>query len=215
MEISIASFAQSPASWSFFDQYLELRRRKFCSELGWSIWSDDRVELDQYDNPNTFYSYVHEKGVLVAAARLIPADLEWHGWRNLLVDAHKGMVPAIPPGFLPPDFDFTSSFECSRLVVDEDNLPSTSKAHLSALNLLVQGLIHAASLQNGRKMLSLSPPPLKRGLRMAGFDVAFEGAPYTCPDDQRSYRVLSMPVPRMPDEMREIPHFSRQAARVA
>ena len=42
---------------AFFD-FLALRKRFFVDELGWDIPHDDSVEMDQYDNPQAYYSVV-------------------------------------------------------------------------------------------------------------------------------------------------------------
>ncbi len=61
---------------AYFD-YLALRKRFFFDTLGWDIPHNDKVEMDQYDNPTAHYSLVLRNGRVVGGARAMATTASW------------------------------------------------------------------------------------------------------------------------------------------
>ncbi len=171
-------------------QFFALRKKTFIDGLGWSLETTGDLETDQYDNPNCTYLIVCKRGLVVAGARIIPADKSWYGWTNLMKDSTLGRCPAIDADLFPPEFDFTGSYECSRLVVDHAALTSAEVSE--AFDHLGRAFRDVAMARNLRTYLSLSPPALRRKFCAMGFQVSAIGKRYICPDDGRRYQVLRL-----------------------
>ena len=60
-----------------FYEFLELRKMFFVDQLGWDIPHDDRVEMDQYDNPLAHYSLVLRDGHVIGGARAMSTKSAW------------------------------------------------------------------------------------------------------------------------------------------
>ena len=85
---------------AFYD-YLRLRKHFFVDTLGWDIPHNDDVEMDQYDNPNAFYSLVLRNGEVIGGARTMPTTSKWGSHSYMLKDALDGKLNDIPPDIVP------------------------------------------------------------------------------------------------------------------
>lgn len=179
-----------PKFLPFYVQFLRLRKRVFVDQAGWSLPTHGDLELDQYDNPNTTYLLIIHNGQTVAGARVIPSDQEWHGWTNLVRDAVAGRIDGVDRDILPKDYDFSGSFECSRLVMDHDLLSRQDAA--AAFRLLGVAFDTVAKSRHFKVYLSISPPALLRKYRALGFNARAVGRKFTCPDDGKKYAVLRL-----------------------
>ena len=178
---------------AFYD-FLALRKRFFVDTLGWDIPHDDRVEMDQYDNPKAWYSLVLRDGEVVGGARAMATTATWGSHTYMLRDAVQGKLIDIPQSIMDNDVAQADVWECTRLVMSDD--VSTHADRQTCLKLIVQGLIDVAADEGATKLMSLSPLALMRALRQLGFGAERIGDPYLNEGDGRRYAVLAMPAAR-------------------
>jgi N-acyl-L-homoserine lactone synthetase len=174
-----------------FHDYLRLRKSFFVDELGWDIPHNDEVEMDQYDNPCSFYSLVLKRGRVIGGARAMPTTAAWGRHTYMLRDALRGSLEHIPAEVMPSDVATREIWECTRLVIS--NSVTTQAERADCLSLIVGGLVDIANSNGGAELMSLSPLPLMRALRQLGFAATRLGEPYLNEGDGRRYAVLSMP----------------------
>ncbi len=178
---------------AFFD-YLALRKRFFVDTLGWDIPHDEKVEMDQYDNPLAHYSIVIRDGKVVGGARAMPTTSSWGEYTYMLRDAVAGKLVDIPDQVLDAEIDTPKVWECTRLVISDDVCGHVDRSQ--CLSLIVDGLSFVAAERGGSELMSLSPVTLMRALRQLGYSASRIGEPYSNPGDGRKYAVLSMPTKR-------------------
>lgn len=174
---------------AFYD-YLRLRKRFFVDGLGWDIPHDDKVEMDQYDNPLARYSLVLRDGIVIGGARTMPTTARWGAHTYMLRDALAGKLPDIPASVMPQDIRTPEVWECTRLVIS-DAVRSQSERSL-CLAMIVDGLADVARAHGASQLLSLSPLTLVRALRSLGWQADRIGEPYRNTGDGRQYAVLAM-----------------------
>ncbi|NBR54050.1 MAG: GNAT family N-acetyltransferase [Rhodobacteraceae bacterium] len=174
---------------AYFD-YLALRKRFFVDTLGWDIPHNDKVEMDQYDNPTAHYSLVLRDGQVVGGARTMATTATWGQHTYMLRDAFAGKLVDIPAEVMPADVANAQMWECTRLVISDD--VDTQIDRSECLSLIVGGLIDVAARNGATRLMSLSPISLMRALRELGFDAERIGEPYLNEGDGRRYAVLSM-----------------------
>lgn len=179
---------------SAFFEYLGLRKNFFVDCLKWDVPHDMSLEMDQYDNPTAHYSLVLFKGKVVAGARATPTNAVWGDHTYMLRDAMRGKIDGIPRSAMPDDICSPSTWECTRLVIDD--AMSSAPARRTCLSLIVNGLAEQAHLHGASRLISLSPITLMRSLRQLGFAAERIGAPYASEEDGRRYAVLAMPTHR-------------------
>jgi acyl homoserine lactone synthase len=175
---------------AFYD-YLRLRKHFFVDTLGWDIPHNDDVEMDQYDNPNAFYSLVLRNGEVIGGARTMPTTSKWGSHSYMLKDALDGKLTDIPPDVVPENIVSDRVWECTRLVMS-DKLRSQGERG-QCLQLIVDGLVRTANMHGGSEMVTLSRISLVRALRQQGYDAYQIGAPYKNFGDGHTYAVLGMP----------------------
>lgn len=176
---------------SAFYEYLALRKHFFVDTLGWNIPHNDRVEMDQYDNPLAHYSLVLKDGKVVGGARAMPTTSAWGTHTYMLRDAVAGKLADIPEGVMQSEIETPNVWECTRLVISDDLRGQAERSE--ALSLIVDGLVRIARAEGGDRLMSLSPVSLMRALRQLGYDASRVGEPYLNPGDGRRYAVLTMP----------------------
>lgn len=179
---------------AFYD-YLGLRKRFFVDQLHWDIPHDDRVEMDQYDNPLAHYSVVLREGEVIGGARAMATTAAWGAHTYMLGDAWAGKLTDIPQTVMPGEIATPRMWECTRLVI-ADHVTTHADRSL-CLSLIVDGLIDVARAHGATQLMSLSPLPLMRALRQLGYAADRIGEPYRN-DDGRQYAVLAMPARRAP-----------------
>ncbi len=177
-----------------FFEFLALRKRFFVDTLAWNIPHDDRVEMDQYDNPTASYSVAMLGGRVVGGARIMRFADRWGPHGCMLRDAAEGKLADIPGSTLPPDRTFEQASECTRLVVC-DSLPA-GPLRERALRVIVGGLVDLARRQGSCELVTLTVPSFVRTLRRLGYDASQIGQKYHNSQDGRRYAVLGMPASR-------------------
>ncbi|MFN3661745.1 MAG: acyl-homoserine-lactone synthase [Yoonia sp.] len=175
-----------------FFEFLALRKKVFVDQLGWDIPHDDDVEMDQYDNPQAYYSLVLQDGKVVGGGRAMATTARWGSHTYMLRDAIEGKIIGIPASVVPEAFVTANIWECTRLVVSPEIKDLATSAR--CLELIVEGLVEQAVAQKATDLMSLSPPSLIRTLRKFGYSPSMIGEPYVNAEDGRRYVVLSMPV---------------------
>lgn len=184
-----------------FADYLKLRKKFFVDSLDWKIPHDANVEMDQYDNPNAFYSLVIEDGEVLAGARAMPTTSKWGDHSYMLRDAEIGKIPEIPRLLKSAPVD-SRVWECTRLVVNEKI--TSMRDRMKVLGLIVDGLIEVAETRGGETLLTLSNLWLHRVLNRLGHETTLLCDPYVNADDNHKYAVMAMRVndqvaPILPD----------------
>ena len=144
---------------AYFD-YLALRKRFFVDTLGWHIPHNDKVEMDQYDNPTAHYSLVLRDGQVVGGARTMATTATWGQHTYMLRDAFAGKLVDIPAEVMPADVANAQMWECTRLVISDD--VDTQIDRSECLSLIVGGLIDVAARNGATRLMSLSPISLMR-----------------------------------------------------
>lgn len=178
-----------------FFQFLGLRKRFFVDGLGWDIPHDERVEMDQYDNPSAHYSLVMRDGRVIGGARAMPTTAAWGPHTYMLRDAAKGMLADIPGDVMDADLATPRIWEITRFVV-EDSLCAAERSR--CLTMILDGLVCIAQERGGIELMSLSPVPMVRALRQLGYPAKRVGQPHVDTGDGRRYAVISMPAKRLP-----------------
>ncbi len=175
-----------------FFEYLALRKQFFVDQLGWDIPHDDEVEMDQYDNPQAYYSLVLLDGKVIGGGRAMATTARWGSHTYMLRDAVEGKIIGIPETIVDQIMVTANVWECTRVVVSSD----VKNPALSAqcLALIVDGLAEQARQQGATEMMALSRPSLVRALRKIGYTPRLIGEPYVNADDGRRYVAMSMPV---------------------
>lgn len=187
---------------AFFD-FLALRKAFFVDVLGWDIPHDDRVEMDQYDNPLAQYSVVLRHGKVVGGARAMATTATWGKHTYMLRDAVNGHLIDIPQAVLEQEITTPQVWECTRLVISDE--VTTHADRSECLSLIVDGLIRVAAARGATRLISLSPLSLMRALRQLGYAADRIGEPYHNEGDGRRYAVLSMPAERAMPRMQHVP----------
>lgn len=175
---------------AFYD-YLALRKRFFVDTLGWDIPHNERVEMDQYDNPLAHYSLVLRDGEVIGGARTMPTTSSWGEHTYMLRDAVAGKLIDIPDRVLKDQIETPAIWECTRLVVSDTVQGAAARS--KCLKLIVEGLVRVARQHGATELMSLSPLSLERALRQLGYSAHRIGEPYSNPGDGRRYAVLAMP----------------------
>jgi acyl homoserine lactone synthase len=201
MQNIVFNMAQMHRHGSAFYDFLRLRKSYFVDRLHWDIPHDDDVEMDQYDNPQAWYSLVRtDDGVIVGGARALATTARWGEHGYMLGDAAKGKLEGIPASVLDGVATEPRVWESTRIVVS-DELTTQAERSL-CLSLIMEGVVEVAARHGATEIVGLSLPPLVRALRSLGFPAERRGAPWVCTDDGRTYAVLAMPVrpvaPRRP-----------------
>ena len=173
-----------------FFQFLGLRKRFFVDQLGWDIPHDDKVEMDQYDNPQAHYSLVVRDGEVVGGARTMATSAKWGEHTYMLRDAVCGKLKDIPAEIMRREVASKGVWECTRLVMSDELRTHAERS--TCLSLIVSGLVEVAGQNGAERLISLSPLSLERALRQLGFDASRMGEPYRN-EDGRKYAVLTMP----------------------
>ncbi|MGB3147540.1 MAG: acyl-homoserine-lactone synthase [Paracoccaceae bacterium] len=176
---------------AFYD-YLKLRKEYFVDTLNWDIPHDDQVEMDQYDNPQAYYSLVMQGGEVVGGARALPTTARWGEHTYMMRDAVAGKLPGIPQQLMSKAIVTPMVWECTRLIT-----ASTVDNHADrgrVLSLVMQGVSDIAQHHGASELIAIAPVLLVRAMRQLGWPVSCMSEPYVGKEDGRRYAALTMPV---------------------
>lgn len=196
-----------------FYEFLALRKRFFVDQLGWDIPHDDNVEMDQYDNPNAYYSLVLKDGKVVGGARAMATTAQWGSHTYMLRDAVAGKLIGIPADIVSTAAVADNVWECTRVVISDEI--DTHAARSECLALIVDGLVDEAKAKGATEMMALCPPSFARALRKLGYGADLIGEPYVNSDDNRRYVAMSMPAERRSVRQPDVAHVSKSGPALA
>lgn len=145
------------------------RHRVFVENLGWELNTQDGLELDQFDGPDTVYMVARDdEGQLNGIARLLPTT------RPYLL---QEVFPQLMGQQLPPRQ--ADVWELSRFAAmdfnEQQGNPLSQFSSPVAVGLLRTVLAYAAQ-HDVQRLITVSPLGIERLLRRAGF-AAHRAAP--------------------------------------
>ena len=177
---------------SAFYDFLALRKRFFVDTLGWEIPHDDTVEMDQYDNPNAFYSLAVDNGRVMGGVRLMPTNTVWGKHSYMLRDAVRDRIDGIPMDIMESEIVTPQVWEMTRLVISPDL--RTQQSRSACLGAIGEGLQFIADVTDCQEFMGLTAPTVSRALRQLGYVAENVGETYRCADDGRKYGIMRIPV---------------------
>lgn len=189
MQLHVFDMTTAHEHGSVFWDFLELRKRYFVDQLNWDIPHDERVEMDQYDTPQAFYSVITHNGQVVGGARCMPTTSQWGTAGYMLGDAKRGLLPGIPASIVPGGYEGPGIMEATRLVI-EDFL--TADERRDCLELLVKGIVSESHKRGAHRIIALSHVTLVRAIRKLGYDPEQCGPTYRDPASGKPHAVLTM-----------------------
>ena len=153
-----------------FSKVSSYRYKVFVEALGWELQTQNGIELDQFDRPDTVYVVSQDDdGTINGCARLLPTH------RPYLLGE---IFPQLLNGQTPPKTP--DIWELSRFAaVDFNNRASSALGQFSseiAVSLLKKSIVCAAEL-GAKRIITVSPLGVERLLRRAGFHSHRAGPP--------------------------------------
>ncbi len=157
-------------SASLNDQLAEYRYKVFIEELGWELQTEQGIERDQFDRPDTLYVVARDnQEQIVGCARLLPTTQPY-----LLEE----VFPQLLNGMAPPKSE--EIWELSRFAaLDLASGSGTSSGQFSSeitLQLLDEA-IKCAKQHGAKRLISVSPIGMERLLRNTRHRVHRAGPP--------------------------------------
>ena len=157
-------------SQNLFTKISSYRHKVFVETLGWQLQTQNGLELDQFDRPDTVYVATQDDaGYVNGCARLLPTDQPY-----LLGE----VFPQLMNGQLPPCTP--DVWELSRFAaMDFNNKTSSALGQFSspvAVRLLQESIACAAGY-GAKRLITVSPIGIERLLRKAGFHAHRAGPP--------------------------------------
>ncbi|MDR3391187.1 MAG: acyl-homoserine-lactone synthase [Sulfuriferula sp.] len=153
-----------------FPEISRYRHKVFIEQLGWDLDTQNGMELDQFDRPDTVYVVAQdEEDNVTGCARLLPTTHPY-----LLGD----VFPQLLNGLVPPSSP--DVWELSRFAaVDFSNQTTSALSQFSseiAVGLLRESIACAAR-HGAKRIITVSPLGVERLLRKAGFHAHRAGPP--------------------------------------
>lgn len=146
------------------------RHQVFVEMLGWELQTQNGVELDQFDRPDTLYVITQdEQGRVNGCARLLPTHRPY-----LLGEVFPQLLNGLPPPSTP------DVWELSRFAaVDFNNQTSSARGQFSSPIMveLLRESIACAVAHGAKRLISVSPVGVERLLRRTGFRSHRAGPP--------------------------------------
>ena len=174
------------------NQFYKLRKKHFVDKLEWNLTHNDRIEMDQYDNPNAHYILCMHNGIVIGGARLISTQSMWGESSYMLKDAMLGKISSIPDNVFDKCIEKRDIWEGSRLVISDDVVSHTLRAAI--LYSIIKEIVEFLRDNNSTQLLTFSPVTLRRKVSAMGFPVIQAGSPFRGFEDSRTYAVLSMDI---------------------
>jgi acyl homoserine lactone synthase len=157
-------------STELFSKISHYRYKVFVEKLNWKLDTQNSMELDQFDRPDTVYVVMQdEDGDVAGCARLLPTDQPY-----LLGEVFPQLLNGLTPPCTP------DVWELSRFAaVDFQSKSTGSVAQFSspvAIELLRKS-IACAREKGAKRLITVSPIGIERLLRRAGFHAHRAGPP--------------------------------------
>lgn len=168
--LNFTAGATGELSAGLFERASIYRRRVFVETLGWELDTQNGMELDQFDRPDTVYVVAQDdNGSVNGCARLLPTNQPY-----LLGEVFPQLLNGLPPPCSP------EVWELSRFAaVDFNNHTDSALGQFSspiAIGLL-QESIACAAVHGAKRLITVSPLGIERLLRRAGFHAHRAGPP--------------------------------------
>lgn len=146
------------------------RHRVFVERLGWPLHSEDGLEFDEFDRPDTLYIVAqNDFNEVIGTARLLSTVRPY-----LLDKVFPQLLGGLPAPASP------EIWELSRFAAVDFSVPGRSPSgqfsSAIAVELLQATLVCAAS-RGARRLITVSPLGIERLLRKAGFQSQRAGPP--------------------------------------
>jgi acyl homoserine lactone synthase len=142
------------------------RHKIFIERLGWSLPSQDGMERDQFDRPDTLYVIARESnGAICGCARLLPTTQPY-----LLSEVFPELLGDVPRPHAP------EVWELSRFAATTADTGSMLNATIGTRRLLAAA-ISSAIAQGAKRLITVSPLGVERLLRRMGVHAHRAGPP--------------------------------------
>lgn len=167
--MQVISGAPQQLPQGLYAKVAHYRQRVFVEQLGWALQTQDGMEADQFDRPDTVYVVARDDvDQLIGCARLLPSTRPY-----LLGEIFPQLLNGLSPPCSP------DVWELSRFAAVDLNSQSTGSGQFSspvAIQLLQQAMAYAAG-HGAKRLITVSPLGVERLLRKAGFDAHRAGPP--------------------------------------
>ena len=90
MQFTTLSFDNMHVHGELFTNMLRARHSSFIDQKSWDLPSEDGMEFDQYDTPQSRWIAVHELGKVLAGVRLTPTKARCGVYSYMVRDAQLG-----------------------------------------------------------------------------------------------------------------------------
>lgn len=145
------------------------RHRVFVEQLGWALRSQQSMESDQFDRPDTVYVVAQDDAdQVLGCARLLPTTHPY-----LLGEVFPQLLNGLPPPCS------SEVWELSRFAAVDLNSQTPASGQFSsqvAIKLLQEAMVCAAAL-GAKRLITVSPLGVERLLHRVGFHAHRAGPP--------------------------------------
>ncbi|MEM9319835.1 MAG: acyl-homoserine-lactone synthase [Pseudomonadota bacterium] len=160
MQSTTLSFGNMHVHGDLFTNMLRARHRTFIDQKAWDLPSEDGMEFDQYDTPQSRWIAVHELGQVLAGVRLTPTTASCGIYTYMLRDAQRGLLDTIPDDLLWNEAPVAENiWDANRMFVARD-VPAAKRRHVQVQ--LITGMIAGARSHGASMLLGLLPTPVQR-----------------------------------------------------
>jgi acyl homoserine lactone synthase len=152
----------------FAKEIAEYRHKIFIQRLGWNLPTQEGLELDQFDRPDTIYVVARDKdGSICGCARLLPTTRPY-----LLGDIFADLMGALPPPSTEKVWEL-SRFAAAPVSLDT---AATFDRVRNTRELLAAAVATAAS-HGASRLITVSPLGVERLLHRMGVHAHRAGPP--------------------------------------
>lgn len=139
---------------NFFERIAGYRHQVFVERLGWPLHTENGMESDQFDRPNTIYVVSHDdQGEIIGCARLLPTTGPY-----LLGEVFPQLLNGLPPP-CSPDIWELSRFATGR-PKNRKACPEETAGQM--VRLLLEKSIASAAGYGAKKLITVTSLPVER-----------------------------------------------------
>lgn len=152
-----------------YSKVAHYRHEVFVEQLGWELQTQDGVELDQFDRPDTIYVVAQDdEGHVFGCARLLPTIRPY-----LLGEVFPQLLNGVSAPCSP------DVWKLSRFAAVDLNSPAPVPGQFSSpiTIKLLQESIACAAAHGARRLITVSPIGIERLLGRYGFHAHRAGPP--------------------------------------
>lgn len=153
-----------------YSKVARYRHKVFVERLGWPLQTQNGVELDQFDRPDTVYVIAQDDdGCVIGCARLLPTTRPYL-LGEVFPQLLNGLVPPCSPDV----------WELSRFAaMDFHSQPISASRQFSspiAIKLLQESIAYATA-HGAKQLITVSPIGVERLLQKLGINAHRAGPP--------------------------------------